>query len=154
MCIRDRSGNFILTYNGIVQSATSLANNTGSQVIQINIPADGKTGELIGYFVNEVSCADTMLLKAPAPCPSANATLDCSNTISGTAFKDLNIDGQNNDNNGGIQGIKVVAYDCNNNPIDSAYTDAEGEYNLSNTCLLYTSPSPRDRTRSRMPSSA
>ena len=25
---------------------------------------------------------------------------------------------------------------------------------LPNTCLLYTSPSPRDRTRSRMPSSA
>ena len=26
--------------------------------------------------------------------------------------------------------------------------------NLNNFCLLYTSPSPRDRTRSRMPSSA
>ena len=26
--------------------------------------------------------------------------------------------------------------------------------NLNYTCLLYTSPSPRDRTRSRMPSSA
>ena len=26
--------------------------------------------------------------------------------------------------------------------------------NTINTCLLYTSPSPRDRTRSRMPSSA
>ena len=26
--------------------------------------------------------------------------------------------------------------------------------NLSKDCLLYTSPSPRDRTRSRMPSSA
>ena len=25
---------------------------------------------------------------------------------------------------------------------------------LDNNCLLYTSPSPRDRTRSRMPSSA
>ena len=25
---------------------------------------------------------------------------------------------------------------------------------LCNNCLLYTSPSPRDRTRSRMPSSA
>ena len=25
---------------------------------------------------------------------------------------------------------------------------------VDNTCLLYTSPSPRDRTRSRMPSSA
>ena len=30
----------------------------------------------------------------------------------------------------------------------------EGFDNLSNYCLLYTSPSPRDRTRSRMPSSA
>ena len=31
----------------------------------------------------------------------------------------------------------------------ATYTSA-----LSTTCLLYTSPSPRDRTRSRMPSSA
>ena len=30
------------------------------------------------------------------------------------------------------------------------YDDAQESY----TCLLYTSPSPRDRTRSRMPSSA
>ena len=27
-------------------------------------------------------------------------------------------------------------------------------FNISNTCLLYTSPSPRDRQKSRMPSSA
>ena len=30
----------------------------------------------------------------------------------------------------------------------------DNEFNTFNTCLLYTSPSPRDRTRSRMPSSA
>ena len=30
------------------------------------------------------------------------------------------------------------------------YTEEE----INNACLLYTSPSPRDRTRSRMPSSA
>ena len=29
-----------------------------------------------------------------------------------------------------------------------------GRKNLADVCLLYTSPSPRDRTRSRMPSSA
>ena len=29
-----------------------------------------------------------------------------------------------------------------------------GDGDLGITCLLYTSPSPRDRTRSRMPSSA
>ena len=28
------------------------------------------------------------------------------------------------------------------------------DYDGSKSCLLYTSPSPRDRTRSRMPSSA
>ena len=28
------------------------------------------------------------------------------------------------------------------------------EYEVPGICLLYTSPSPRDRTRSRMPSSA
>ena len=31
------------------------------------------------------------------------------------------------------------------------YVKSDASYN---TCLLYTSPSPRDRTRSRMPSSA
>ena len=30
----------------------------------------------------------------------------------------------------------------------------EGVLNMTGSCLLYTSPSPRDRTRSRMPSSA
>ena len=33
-------------------------------------------------------------------------------------------------------------------------TDVEGPWTLYQTCLLYTSPSPRDATLSRMPSSA
>ena len=37
-------------------------------------------------------------------------------------------------------------------PIDSDY--AWGVFTQDIGCLLYTSPSPRDRTRSRMPSSA
>ena len=32
--------------------------------------------------------------------------------------------------------------------------DEESRLDLDRICLLYTSPSPRDRTRSRMPSSA
>jgi hypothetical protein len=32
--------------------------------------------------------------------------------------------------------------------------DVDAMLNAAYTCLLYTSPSPRDRTRSRMPSSA
>ena len=34
------------------------------------------------------------------------------------------------------------------------YVEPLLEYNISNTCLLYTSPSPRDQRGSRMPSSA
>src|SRR5664280_2834075 len=40
-------------------------------------------------------------------------------------------------------------------PIEEQLVGLDGMlYYLSNSCLLYTSPSPRDRTRSRMPSSA
>ena len=38
-------------------------------------------------------------------------------------------------------------------PESQAYSQFDG-FKLFNRCLLYTSPSPRDRTRSRMPSSA
>ena len=36
----------------------------------------------------------------------------------------------------------------------SAEADTKATYEILKACLLYTSPSPRDRTRSRMPSSA
>ena len=41
-------------------------------------------------------------------------------------------------------------------PIDLCRLDAKAVLlvNTASACLLYTSPSPRDRTRSRMPSSA
>jgi len=35
-----------------------------------------------------------------------------------------------------------------------AYAEVKDNCTVDDTCLLYTSPSPRDRTRSRMPSSA
>ena len=40
-----------------------------------------------------------------------------------------------------------------NGEIVTVLNDWKGR-TISPTCLLYTSPSPRDRTRSRMPSSA
>ena len=39
-------------------------------------------------------------------------------------------------------------------PALTAVAPSERDALLSGACLLYTSPSPRDRTRSRMPSSA
>ena len=48
-------------------------------------------------------------------------------------------------------GLQAEDYVNDNVSIDDLYT---GFRELSTDCLLYTSPSPRDRTRSRMPSSA
>ena len=41
-----------------------------------------------------------------------------------------------------------------NKPFDLFNYALSKSQEIENTCLLYTSPSPRDRTRSRMPSSA
>ena len=38
--------------------------------------------------------------------------------------------------------------------VDTVWNDEYRDLELNLNCLLYTSPSPRDRTRSRMPSSA
>ena len=60
-----------------------------------------------------------------------------------------------------ITGLGVVSCLGNNQQevYDSLISSKSGisfseEYKEYNFCLLYTSPSPRDRTRSRMPSSA
>ena len=45
---------------------------------------------------------------------------------------------------------KQITKEQLNDWVEKAYWSYLSEY----TCLLYTSPSPRDRTRSRMPSSA
>ena len=38
--------------------------------------------------------------------------------------------------------------------IGGGHAQVVGDRGVEEVCLLYTSPSPRDRTRSRMPSSA
>ena len=40
------------------------------------------------------------------------------------------------------------------NPVHDSLLDASAEAGMGHICLLYTSPSPRDATLSRMPSSA
>ena len=49
--------------------------------------------------------------------------------------------------------LKALANGVNTAVMPNFTFDDTNNYVL-NTCLLYTSPSPRDRTRSRMPSSA
>ena len=53
---------------------------------------------------------------------------------------------------GGKAKLLLLAADASDNARSRAEGFTRGRSVL--TCLLYTSPSPRDRTRSRMPSSA
>ena len=49
----------------------------------------------------------------------------------------------------------MKAFDPNYKLLDEMYQDNYyPTFLVDKVCLLYTSPSPRDRTRSRMPSSA
>ena len=48
----------------------------------------------------------------------------------------------------------IVDHDVNGDPISVFESGAILWYLAEKTCLLYTSPSPRDRQKSRMPSSA
>src|SRR5664280_3094297 len=48
----------------------------------------------------------------------------------------------------------IVLTDDPNESIENSVTAYSIDDALNKCCLLYTSPSPRDRTRSRMPSSA
>jgi len=57
------------------------------------------------------------------------------------------------DNLKGIVGIDRVTSKSSENSAVVTIETLE-EYDINDICLLYTSPSPRDRTRSRMPSSA
>ena len=51
---------------------------------------------------------------------------------------------------------KIEIIDTNFNDLEKYRNDIKGEdcFFCIGTCLLYTSPSPRDRQKSRMPSSA
>ena len=56
-------------------------------------------------------------------------------------------------NGTGIIAVDISEVDVGSHNLKMIITDSLGQESRL-TCLLYTSPSPRDRTRSRMPSSA
>ena len=66
----------------------------------------------------------------------------------------LNTVASNLANAGTISGSKEEAYKSLKPVFETQFSEAMESNGVSTVCLLYTSPSPRDRTRSRMPSSA
>lgn len=129
--------NLFIEVDGIsISGSPFLISPNDCDVISVSmpIPADGSIGHNINaYFETTNTCSDQILdIKYPSPCPS-DITLDCSNKVSGVVFIDTNFDGLNNDNSGNVEGVKVTAYDCENNFVGSTFSDAEGEYLIQET---------------------
>ena len=56
---------------------------------------------------------------------------------------------------GGVKAITDTSFNVLEHEVRAIIgPNGAGKSSMLNCCLLYTSPSPRDRTRSRMPSSA
>jgi len=61
--------------------------------------------------------------------------LDCTNKISGTVFMDFDFNGDINNNDSGLSGIIVSAFNSENILVGSATSDALGEYTISETSI-------------------
>ena len=120
--------------------ATHTLTGTTDTLTISGIPADGGVYDTLKvWFTNDATCGDTVILKRPVPCPTdlgSNPGEICStvaNTeIKGTVFEDWNYDGvMNQSDTIGVQGIQVLAYDCDNNIVDTTYTDPNGNYEFT-----------------------
>lgn len=148
-CMEVSSNNFevdwqvIITYSGRPTgniayqrndgTISSFVSNTSPDTITISgIPADGGLSDTIKiYFASATVCADTFITKRPLPCPNdmpvCAATSGC---LGGNTFEDFNCNGVDDTNEPGVQGVQVVIYDCDNMPVDTVWTDNEGDWQI------------------------
>ena len=122
-----RIGPNILATN--VQRGLNRWNNIRTAYIEMNVTNRtdlGNRPRIGGDFINEVTFITPDGFTALASSPSTSLIAD----TDFVAGDDLDLDGDSDVYDPVAEGLNVC------------------------TCLLYTSPSPRDRTRSRMPSSA
>lgn len=64
--------------------------------------------------------------------------LNCASNISGTIFFDTNFDGTNDPEDEGLEGVEVMAFNCDGNFVASGTTDENGEYIISGTSIDQT----------------
>ena len=124
------------------QERTKIGTTTGTliafpQELEVNDPAVGNSAQLLpaGYL----RCDGSVLSSTVYP-----ALAEILGTGDGCAFKQ---DGQT------LSDTQFQLPDLRSKFIRASSASDQGVIN-DNTCLLYTSPSPRDPTSSRMPSSA
>ena len=103
-----------------------------------------KVNEIAKHDASEITISDTIKIDTIAEKTSAAGV-----TIDGVNIKDGLVDGVD---------VSTLSADTNGLVLINKTTVSSQNYptvdNVFSSCLLYTSPSPRDATLSRMPSSA
>ena len=167
MCIRDRETSF--------QSDTQPSQDQVSHVNQDSKTNYVGTFDGSGTFFNGYM-AEVVLVDGQALDPTSFGEFDSDSptiwkpkNVSGLTFgtngfhldfensSSLGADVSGNSNNFTVNNLTSVDQStdtCTNNFCTANFLDNFYAQSTFNNCLLYTSPSPRDRTRSRMPSSA
>ena len=154
MCIRDRAG-----ANPISQLAFTLANAFSyvEMYLARGMHIDDFASNLSFFFSNGMDAEYTVMgrvarriwavtMKEKYGANAKSQRLKYHIQTSGRSLHAQEIDF--NDIRTTLQALIAIYDNCN-----SLHTNAYDEA-ITTPCLLYTSPSPRDRTRSRMPSSA
>ena len=119
-----------------------------------NLSSDSQILNSSEVFIEINSCRKKSQTTSKNTFPPVSIGEDAQNeiTVAEIEMMDDNTIAKNESlDNDAIDNIIVAPVDSKTN-VDR-HTVLDFRYN-SNVCLLYTSPSPRDRTRSRMPSSA
>ena len=157
MCIRDRDinsirnrdiSNYFLFENGVVASVV--------QPTYLEFNVDTRESVILGardpgvynYYVqaqtaNGLSDSSNVVFIELENSPPGDFSL-----ISPVDGQTISVDASNLNNINSF--IWTTAYDTDGQELNYLFEMC----NISNSCLLYTSPSPRDATLSRMPSSA
>ena len=157
MCIRDSGGQAndaeltVRTSDGEVYAATVVGTDPLSDLAVIKIDAPDLTPIQIGRSGDLKVGDEAVAIGAPLGLPNTVtdgiiSTLD--RTIAVASSEAPQSQGESSGSSSGAEQYRFQL------PGTPQGTQGEVYINVLQTCLLYTSPSPRDRTRSRMPSSA
>ena len=146
MCIRDSDDTDVSFDYTITDGADTVAGTATLDITPVN---DAPTTTPVTLTATAEDSGIRVITQAEL---LANAIVIEGDALTVTGLTINTGNGALNDNGNGTWNYTPAGDDDTDVRFD--YTITDGADDVAGTCLLYTSPSPRDRTRSRMPSSA
>ena len=164
MCIRDSTNPTasVITYGQTLSNCTlsggsgSVEGTFGFSTLSIS-PNAGTSSQSVTFTPSDTTNYNTVVFSISITVNKANPTINTNPTTSvityGQTLSNCTLSGGSASVEGTFA-FSTPSISPNVGTSSQSVTFTPSDTTNYNTCLLYTSPSPRDRTRSRMPSSA